>query len=350
MDQRRVANIAVPHDPTHVRSGPKHITGLNVIDVFHGPVHCHQMPACVAHNALGRAGRPAGIQDIGGVVAFNGKTRGRLGALLKRVPIQIMWPQIAAQLLALQNHAGFWLVGGTVDGRIKQWFISDCLAAFDTTGRSYDAFGLGVINAYGQFVGRKTAKHNRVDRPDASARQHCHNRFGNHGHVNQNAVAFAHALGCQTACKTSNFVAQLGIRQSTLAACDGAVVNDCRLIAAPCVHVAVNGVVTCVHQTVAEPLIHRRVFGKQRFGWGAVPCDLLGSAHPECFGVVAPRGVSVGIAHRSGSSQMHHRSRAAFPPKRGRAELVGRIKRMHRGAGKGPFAQTARNNHAATQI
>ena len=59
------------------------------------------MPACVAHNAFGRAGRPTGVQDICGVVAFHGKTRGRLGALLKRVPIQITWSQITAQLLAL---------------------------------------------------------------------------------------------------------------------------------------------------------------------------------------------------------------------------------------------------------
>ena len=37
-DQRTIADIAVPHDPTHVRRGPEDFAGLDVVDVLHGPV------------------------------------------------------------------------------------------------------------------------------------------------------------------------------------------------------------------------------------------------------------------------------------------------------------------------
>ena len=57
VDQRPVANVRVPNDPTHVRCSPEHISRIDVVDVFHRPVQCNKVPCCWSHHALGRAGR-----------------------------------------------------------------------------------------------------------------------------------------------------------------------------------------------------------------------------------------------------------------------------------------------------
>ena len=33
--QRRVTNIGMPHDPTHIRGGPKHLAGVHVVEIAH---------------------------------------------------------------------------------------------------------------------------------------------------------------------------------------------------------------------------------------------------------------------------------------------------------------------------
>ena len=55
-DQRRIANVGMPHDPAHVRGRPEHIARSAIVDRAHRPVQRHQMACRRAYHALRRAG------------------------------------------------------------------------------------------------------------------------------------------------------------------------------------------------------------------------------------------------------------------------------------------------------
>ena len=57
MDQGCIADVAMSNDPSQIRRGPKHLSRINVIDIFHRPVQCHKMARSGADNTLWRAGR-----------------------------------------------------------------------------------------------------------------------------------------------------------------------------------------------------------------------------------------------------------------------------------------------------
>jgi hypothetical protein len=56
-----------------------------------------------------------------------------------------------------------------------------------------DEFAVGVLDAAGDGFGGETAEHHRMHRADARARQHRHRGFGDHRHVQRDAVALRHA-------------------------------------------------------------------------------------------------------------------------------------------------------------
>ena len=119
-NQRGIADIAVAHDPAHVRGSPKDLSRLDVIDVLHRPVQRHQMPRRGAHHALGRAGGARGVKDIGRVVPLNRNAWGRAHAVLGGVPVDVpLGVQLTGFLAALQDDAGVGLVCGLFDGPVQ---------------------------------------------------------------------------------------------------------------------------------------------------------------------------------------------------------------------------------------
>ncbi len=115
-----------------------------------------------------------------------------------------------------------------------------------------------------------------MDRADARAGQHCLDRLWDHGHVDDDAVAFFHAFGTQGAGKAGDAGLKLGIGDAVFRASDGAIMNDGDLRAAPGFDVAVNGVVAGVHLCIGEPFVHVVPAIKKCLGRGLVPVDGLG--------------------------------------------------------------------------
>ncbi len=57
MEQRRVDDVAVADHPADVGAAPEHLARLDAVEIEHRPFQRNQMPAIVAHHALGLACR-----------------------------------------------------------------------------------------------------------------------------------------------------------------------------------------------------------------------------------------------------------------------------------------------------
>ena len=264
-DQGRIADIAVPHDPAHVRGCPKHIARSAIVDRAHRPVQRHQMPGGRAHHALRRTSGARGIKDIGRMVALNRHTFGRLHPILEGMPRHIAaLNQLGHFLFALQDYAEVGLVGGHVDSRIQQRFVMHDTGRLDPAAGRDDGLGRAIINPHRQLIGGKATKHHRMDGPKAGAGQHRLHRFGNHRHIDNDPVALRHTLGAQSARKAGHSGLQLGIGDRMLAAGHRAVVDDRHLIAATGLDMTVDRVPAGVDRGVGEPFIKGRAGIVQR--------------------------------------------------------------------------------------
>ena len=257
------------------------------------------MPGGGADDALGRPGRAGGVKDIGRVVALHRHAIGGLDAVLELMPGDIATGgQLGNLLLALEDHAEIGLVVGQVDGGVEKGFVVDCAVGFDAaTGRD-DRLRRAVVDADGQFVGGKPAEDDRMDGTQAGAGQHRLQRLGDHGHVDDDAVALGDALGLQRARQAGNAVLKLGVGDDVFRAGDGAVVEDGGLLAPARGDMAVDGVPAGVDGGVGEPFVQGRAAVVQGAGGFADPVDPTGGAHPEPLGVLLPLAIHLCVAHR----------------------------------------------------
>ena len=115
---------------------------------------------------------------------------------------------------------------------IEQRFIGNDAGHLDAAGSRNDDFGFGIIDAHGQFLGRKSAEHHRMNCPEARAGQHGDDGLRNHRHVDQDPIAFDDPLGSQSSGKPGDFIAQLIVGISLNRIGDRAVVNKGILLAA----------------------------------------------------------------------------------------------------------------------
>ena len=64
MKQRPVDDVAVADHPADVGAAPPDLAGLDAVEVEHRPFQRDQMPAIVAHHALGFSGGAGGVEDV----------------------------------------------------------------------------------------------------------------------------------------------------------------------------------------------------------------------------------------------------------------------------------------------
>ncbi len=89
VDQRPVDDVAVAHDPAHVRRGPEHLARVDVVDGLHGVLQGHGVAAVVAHDALGLPGGAGGVEDVQGIGRLHRHAGRRLGVVHQLVPVQV---------------------------------------------------------------------------------------------------------------------------------------------------------------------------------------------------------------------------------------------------------------------
>ena len=298
VDQRAVGDIGMAHHPADIGGGPEDLSRIDVVDVFHGPVQRHHMPAGGAHDAFGLACGAGGIKDVERIGPADRHAFGRCGRGLQVLPVEIAaLDQIGLCLLSLQDNGEFRFVLCQLDRAVQQGFIGDHPARLDPAGGGDDGLRRSIVDTHGQFVSGKTAEDYGMHRADAGAGEHGDDCFGDHGHIDDDAVALLDAFGAECAGKTGGLIQHLGIGELALRACDRAVVDHRDLIAATCLHMAVKGVVTGVRLPVRIPLVHRRVGIIERLCRLFRPVDGLGGLHPEGFGIGFPAFVNLFVTH-----------------------------------------------------
>ena len=201
----------------------------------------------------------------------------------------------ACRLRPLQDDRVAGLVRGFLDRPVEQRLVGDHLRALDAARCRDDQDGLGIVDPGRELVGGEAAEHDRVDRADARAGEHGHQRFGDHGHVDNHTVAVAHAMADHHPGEAGDHALQLGVGDRALAAGDGAVVDDRRLAATAGSNVPVDRVVAGVEPTTLEPAIEGGVRVVEHAVPGAVPMQGGRRIRPELAGILQAALVDAAI-------------------------------------------------------
>ncbi len=196
-DQRAVDDVAVADHPADVGGGEHGLAGATDEDVLHRRRQRHGIAAGVALHALGLAGRARGVEDVGRLGGFH-PVAGHVGVHVlgaQRGVIDVASRDLVEALVeAAVDHQHLVGLGlRELDGLVEQMFVGHGLAAAHAGIRRNDELRLGIVDARRQRSGSEAAEHHRVDRADAGAGEDREGRLGDHRHVDQHAVALAHA-------------------------------------------------------------------------------------------------------------------------------------------------------------
>jgi len=82
-------DVTVPYDPAHIRCCPVHITGIDIINIFHRPQHGHRVSAIIANNAFWFTGSTGCVKDVQRVGGGDRHTVGRFSTVFFSVPVKI---------------------------------------------------------------------------------------------------------------------------------------------------------------------------------------------------------------------------------------------------------------------
>src|SRR3546814_3273612 len=94
--------------------------------------------------------------------------------------------------------------------RFRSRLIRDHPPRFERAGGREHKFRFGIVDALGEFMTRKTAEDDRMDRAEPRAGEHGEHRFGHHRHIDDHPVAGADTLRRDHAGNAGNLVAQFG--------------------------------------------------------------------------------------------------------------------------------------------
>ena len=132
-------------------------------------------------------------------------------------------------LRALQDEAGVRLVRGEPDRLVEQRLIGNDAGAFDAAACRQDHLRLAVVDAGGEFLGRETAEHHRMDGADARAGQHREHRLRHHRHIENDDVALLDAEVAQHGAEQLHFRQQPAVGEALLGVGDRRIVDQRRL-------------------------------------------------------------------------------------------------------------------------
>ena len=219
-----------------------------------------------------------------------------LGTLCRIVHITTGHRGQVGQASVDHHHPGG-LVGSQGDRLVKQVLVGHGLAAAHAGVGAHNHFGLSIVDATGQGVAGKTTEHHRMNGPNAHAGQHGKAGLGNHGHVDQHAIALADPLRLQDRCHAIDFNMQLaeGIRFFGIGLGRD---EDQRVLIRSALEVAIERVVAEIGLSALEPLGKRRLAVVAHLLKRLVPVDQRGLFGPECIAVLYRALVKIGvIAH-----------------------------------------------------
>ena len=306
MQQRAVDDVAVADHPADVGAAPPDLAGLDAVEIEHRPFQRDQMPAIVAHHALGFAGGAGGVENIERVGrqhrhAVGGFFR-RDGAGAQLGPVVIAaGDEIAALLRPLQDDAGRGLHAGQLDRLVEQRLVLHDAAGLEPAACREDQFWLGVLDPGGEFFRGKAAEHHGMHRADPRAGQHRHHGFRHHRHIEDDAVAFGHAEILHDGGERLHLVQHLGIGEFGDSACSGRIcqrriVDQRHLVGAAVGDMAVERVVAGVDHGAGEPAAVEPHGGIEHLLRRLDPVDLARRLGPKTLGIPERAGMDLVIA------------------------------------------------------
>ena len=203
------------------------------------------MTAVVAHDALRQAGGPRRVEDVQRVGGRHRYASDRLAASMRGTrPLDVPSRRIRSpDLRTLEHHAAIAACPSSSSSARSTsglYGVTPPVAmpheAHTTTPRSR------VVDPGGQLVGAEPAEHDRVDGPEAGAREHRDHRLGNHRHVDDHAIPSRTPSPRSAPASRRDLVEELAVDVAPYGARHRAVVNQRRLFAAPVSHVAIDRV------------------------------------------------------------------------------------------------------------
>ena len=209
-------------DPPHIGGAPVHVLVLQVEDVLGSQLGPQQVTRRGVQDALGFAGRSAGIQDEQRRLGIHLRGRALIGNVLELamppdIPLFGHLHLIAAATDDdhLLDGRGQGLAGGvTNDQCIIDILLerNDCSPA-ETAVRRDHQLGPAVLDAVSHRLSAEAAEHDAVHCTDARASQHGNGGLGDHRQVNDHPVALAHAIALEDIGEAAHLPVQLAIGQ-----------------------------------------------------------------------------------------------------------------------------------------
>ena len=185
-------------------------------------------------------------------------------------------------LRTLEHNHFSGLVGGEGDGFVQQGLIGHHAVGLDPAGGGDNQFRMGILDAGGQLLGGKAAKHHRMHRAQTRTGQHGHQGFGDHGHIDQDGVALFNTLIADDGSQTRHLIAHLPIGQLAFGARDRAVINDGQLVAALS-HMPVQRIIAGIDLCIGKPAAIDALTGIESTARRFDPVNGFGHIQPECF-------------------------------------------------------------------
>ena len=255
MDQRSVDDVAVADHPADVGAAPPDLAGLDAVEIEHRPFQRDQMPAIVAHHALGNPGGARGVEDVERIGRLD-RHAGRglagvdRGAAQLRPVVVAAVDEIAGLLRPLQDDAGLRLDARQPDRLVEQRLVLHDAAGLDAAARRKDQFWLGVLDPARELLGRKAAEHHRMHRADPRAGQHREHGFRHHRHIEDDAVALGDAKILHDGRERLHLLQHLGIGEFGDGVGQRRIVDQRHLIGAAACDMAVERVVAGVDHAI----------------------------------------------------------------------------------------------------
>ena len=314
LEQRRVDDVRVTHDPPDVRRRPVHLARADAVDPLHGPLEGDRVATVVPHDTLRHARRARRVEDVEWIGRGHGHALGRWGTRHEIAPVEVAPADERRRVVgSLEDHAALWLVRGQVDRAVEERLVGDDAVHLDAARGREDEPGLGVVDALGELVRREATEDHRVDRADARARQHGHHRLRHHRHVDDDPVALRDPLAPERAGDARDRVTQLVVGEDLDGAGDGTVVDERALLAAPALDVEVERVVAGVEDAAREPADERFPRVVEDAIAALLPVNVLRRPRPETLRVFhragvdlvvdAPRHRRTSLGRRPGAAQ-----------------------------------------------
>ena len=193
--QRTVDHVGVAGDPAHVGRTPVDVVVADVEDPLGRLLGEEVVAGRGVHDALGLAGRAAGVEDEQRRLAVQ-RLGGAVGAGVGSISSchQKSRPGVIVTALPVRRSTThFSTVGDFCKATSTFSFKRQLLAAPPAAVGREDQLGRGVVVPLGDRLGGEAAEDHAVDRADPGTGQHGDRQFRHQRHVDRNHVALADA-------------------------------------------------------------------------------------------------------------------------------------------------------------